>query len=72
MQRMQVEPLATTQESRAPSAGFAPLSGMARYTLVPLALSGAGIALYLFWLWLAHMRLARRLRTRFGLRGSAQ
>jgi len=57
MQRMQAEPLATTQESRATPAGLAPLSVTARYTLMPLALSGAGIALYLLWLWLAHRGL---------------
>jgi uncharacterized membrane protein len=57
MQWMQAEPLVTTQESRAPSAGFAPLSGTARYALMPLALSGAGIALYLLWLWFAHRGL---------------
>ena len=50
---MQAEPLATTQEGRDPSARFAPLSGPVRYTLVPLALSGTGIAAYLLWLWFA-------------------
>jgi uncharacterized membrane protein len=57
MRMMHAEPPATTQESRTPSAGFPPLSGLARYTLAPLALAGAGIALYLLCLWLAHRGL---------------
>ena len=57
MQTMQVEPLATTQEEAAPSTDAAPLAGHARYALVPLALVGAGIALYLLLLWIGHRGL---------------
>jgi uncharacterized membrane protein len=57
MHAMQAEPIATTGEGRDPSTAFKPLSGLARYALLPLALAGAGIAVYLLWLWIAHRGL---------------
>lgn len=54
---MPVEPPATTPESAAPSSDLALISGFARYTLAPLSLAGAGVALYLLWLWIAHRGL---------------
>jgi uncharacterized membrane protein len=60
MHLMPAEPLAKTEESRATATDFEPLSGLARYALVllvPLALAGAGVAIYLLWLWVVHRGL---------------
>src|SRR5580704_1379361 len=57
MQAMQAEPLVTTPDHRTPSAVPASLPLFARYTLAPLSLLGAAVALYLLSLALAHRGL---------------